>query len=337
MHLQRDGLVGWATGLLVEHDARAPGLLRRAISGSPQGRQAIFAALALEHSQQRHDQVLGVGRGEAGRSALLRDAAARHIVNASYGICPEGFLGALERVGLKPLRSPGFYRDLHNLFLDPSQKHRAAALRHIGAITGDTIQIVMAVRAPFTTHSIVSRLRHIGEAEAFMRSVDIVQNINTAATDEAILDAAASLRPETRLATLIDRLVKRADVLPAPPIPDDEEVRGFASAADVISTGRHYRNCLRTKLRDVLSGYRAYVEFRGEVIMEFVRLSNERWLYVDCHGPRNAPVGEDLEEAARRKAGVHGIPHVMERSPWQGFGACGGLVPDLLNPILDAA
>lgn len=338
MNLQGDGLLGWATGLLIDYDTRAPGLLRRALSASPQRRQAIFSALAHQHEQGRHDQGIGVGGRAADALALfLRDGSPRGLVEAVYGSCPSGLLGALERIGLKPLRSSRSYRDLHILFLDPAEKHRAIGLRHIGNITDHTIQIVMALRAPFSTHGVISRLRHIGEAKAFMRGVDIVQRINSKATDEAILDAVAALRPETRLPTLIDRLVKRADVMPAPPIPHDEEVRVFASATEVIAAGRHYRNCLRSKLRDILSGQSGYVVFRGGAIMEFSRLSHGGWLYVGCHGPRNFPVSEDIEDAARRKAVAHGIPHIVARGAWEGFGACGSLLPDPVNPLSRAA
>jgi hypothetical protein len=280
--------------------------------------------------------------GAGGRSAdalalFLRDASPRQIVEAVYGSCPNGFLGALERAGLKPFGSARAYRDLYSLFLDPAENHRTTALRHVGIVTEKTIQIVMALRAPFATHAVVSRLRHVGEAEAFMRAVDIVQRINTKATDDAILDAVAALRPETRLNTLIDRLVKRADVLPAAPIPDDEEVRGFTSAAEVIAAGRRMRNCLRGRLKAILEGHSGFVTFRDEFIMEFSRLSNGRWLYMECHAARNAPVPKDVEEAARRKAAMHGIPHVVARDPWAGFGAIGDLVPDGVNPLRDVA
>jgi hypothetical protein len=153
-----------------------------------------------------------------------------------------------------------------------------------------------------------------------MRAVRVVQQINSRATDGTILEAISASRPDTRLNTVIDRFVKRADILPAAPIPPDHEVRVFRSAAELIAAGRRYRNCLRTKLRSVLSGQSAFIEFRGEVIVEFVRLSTGAYLYVGCHAPRNGPVEDEVECAAQEMAAAHGIPHVVVASPWEGFG-----------------
>jgi hypothetical protein len=316
----------------------APGLLRRGISGGEQPRQAIFAALALEAISAAEDKEVATNRQDTTSWAnLLRDASPREIIKASYGTCPDGFLGALGRIGPKPLRYPRSYADLHRLFSEPVHKHRASALRHVGQITDSTIQIVMALRAPFTTHCIISRLRHIGEAQAFMDAVEIVQSINTQATDEAILDAAKALRPETRLNTLIDRLVKRADILPPCPIPEDDEVRGFKTAAEVIATSRRMQNCLHRKLKGLLEGYSNYCLFRGEVIMEFARLSTGSYLFVGCHARQNGPVADEIEDAAKEKAATHGIPHVVLPSPWQGLGACGSLLPDQNNFVPELA
>lgn len=335
--MQDHGLLGWPTRCALEHDLRAPALIRRILSARPACRQAIFAALAFENMEGVSPAKEGPERS-VGRSTLLRDGSANEIIEHAYGNCPEGFLGVLARIGPRPFRTPRAYVELHRLFSEPAEKHRALALRHVGTITESTIQIITMLRFPYATHAVVSRLSHVGEALAFMTAVGGVQQINTKATDVAILEAISALRPETGLNTLIDRLVKRADVLPPGPIPDDHEVRGLRSAPDLIATGRRYRNCLTTKLKSVLGGRSAFIEFRREAIVEFVRLSTGSFLYVGCHTYRNGPVSDEVEQAAQDKAAANGIPHVLLPSCWDGFGACGSLLPgrDDLLPELAA-
>ena len=127
----RDGLLGWATGRLIEHDARAPGAIRRLLASSPGRRQAIFALLAAELASERQDQIVGVNDEDAAtrRSEIIRDGGARDVMVELLGRePPDGLRGALERLGLNPMPDARLYGRLIEIFTDPSAKIAAEAL-----------------------------------------------------------------------------------------------------------------------------------------------------------------------------------------------------------------
>ncbi|HKP79031.1 MAG TPA: hypothetical protein VJU34_07890, partial [Phenylobacterium sp.] len=143
IRLNDDALLGWIEPTLVAHENNAPSLLRRVLQSSHLVRQAIYAALAFDHAERVHHPVLKRSRPskvEPELSLLLRDGRASDIIAAVYGVVPEGFLAALERCGASPLR-PAHYLRLFMIFATGDER-KANALRHIGQITDQSIQVV---------------------------------------------------------------------------------------------------------------------------------------------------------------------------------------------------
>ena len=318
--IQKDGLLGWATARLIHHDGLAPGVIRRLLASGPMRRQSVFMLLASEVVRERHLQIVGgePDQEEALRRAqVLRDGRAGDVVALAIDRVPEGLLGALERLGLKPLHDPRLYARLCEVYLRPDQRHVADALRHVGAITATMLRIIDILPTELLCSATLTRLRSPDEAAEFVEAMAMAQVVNSRATDEVVRERLGRLAPDAELTTLVSRLIRRADIELAQPIPADNEVSPIRTVREMIWTGRRLRNCLSTdpKIVSALAGRRAYALFRDTVVLEFAPLSDGRWLYLEPHGFGNAPVGEDVEQEARAKVIASGLACLPATEP----------------------
>jgi hypothetical protein len=311
--------LGFATGRLIEHDTNAPGVIRRLLCSGPARRQGVFAVIATEIVAERHREITGEHDDHAAavaKSEVLRDGRARDVIAQATGDhVPDGLLGALERIGLSPLKLSLSYRHLIDVFTQPEQRHIADGLRHIGAIHDKTLMILDKL-PPFLIHpQVLSRLDSVMDARAFVEAVAFAQTVNSAATDERILGALAHMGAQTTLPELVARFVRRADHELGQPIPADDEVTPIRTIQEMIVTSRRFRNCLGTNKRIVsaLRGRTAHAIYKeGVAIIEFIALSDGSWVYGGSYGPRNEVVGDEVETAAKAKCAAAGVPHLRQ-------------------------
>jgi hypothetical protein len=319
MLTQKDGLLGWATGRLVLHDNNAPGVLARLLTSGPMFRQSVFALIAHELAAERHHQITG---GEDKdllhrKATALRDGRATEVIAFATGDrIPDGLLPALERVGLEPFKSPTSYRRLVQMFLDPTMAPAAKALRNTGSTTEQMVRCVGALPMWLVTSEVLKRLETLSDALGFATAVGFAQEVNSMATQEAILCAIGQISDETTLPELIGRFVQKADKALAEPIAADDEVTPIRTCAEMAAISRAFEVCLslHQKLTGALHGRMAYAIFRDEVVMEFGGLSDGSWVFMGCHGKANGLVEPHLSRAAEAKCDAAGIPHV-KRSP----------------------
>lgn len=331
----RLGLLGWATGRLIEHDARAPGAIRRLLCSGPARRQAVYALIASELAAERHEQIARAYKGDADieRSEIVRDGGAREVLAELLGRePPDGLKGALERVGLNPLIDPRLYAKLIELYTDPAARRPREALKYVGQIRPVMIRAIDILPTCLLHHNVLTRLTSMTDAHGVVEAVQFAKSVNSRATDEVILEAVARMREEAKLEELIARFIRRADRPLAAPIPADEDVWPVQSVVTLVGTARHFRNCLATERKVVgaLRGRAAYAVLRGEVVMEFLALSTGAFLFVGAHGKKNGAVSPELHALARSKCVAAGVPFVPANSG--GDGVFGGLV-DPYDPV----
>ena len=245
------------------------------------------------------------------KAEVLRDGRAREVIGLAIGDhVPDGLLGALERVGLSPLKLSLGYRHLIDVFMQPEQRHVADGLRYVGAIHDKTLMIIDKL-PPWLIHpQVLTRLDSVSDAQAFAEAIGFAQSVNSATTNERILGALAHMGAQTTLPELVARFVRRADRELGQPVPADSEVTPIRTIHEMIVTSRRFRNCLGTNKRIIsaLRGRTAYANFKGLAIMEFVALSDCSWVYAGSYGVRNDTVGDDVETAARAKCAAAGVP-----------------------------
>lgn len=78
------------------------------------------------------------------------------------------------------------------------------------------------------------------------------------------------MAPSSTLPRVLDRFVRRADRLPAHPIPvADNDLRPLTTMKEYLEAARRYRNCLSSKLDHAAAGHLAVADFRSEALLEF--------------------------------------------------------------------
>lgn len=311
-----DTPLGWATDSLVQLDPLAPGLISRVLTASPKSRQAIFTVLASRLLIAEHNDALG--RADDGDDAnlalILREGRPREILELVFGRVPDGWLGALERLGGQPMANLNSYVKLHAIFGNPRHRRRAEALRHVGQVSEKMLLVLDTLDERWVHAEALKRLPTTVAAKDFNRAIAFAQSVSSRATDEAVVTAIGLLAPTAPLAAIVRRFVRRADRFPPHPITGDDELRPLTSARDFIEAGRRYRNCLATLLDRALAGQVAFAEYRREAIAELRPLTLGRgWLLEQVHVARNALVPAELAQAVEAKCATFGIPRVDAR------------------------
>lgn len=307
-----DALLGWIEPMLVAHENNAPALLRRVLQSSHLVRQAIYAALAFDHVEQARLPVLKPSRpamAEPELSLLLRDGRASDIIAAVYGVVPQGFLAALERCGASPLR-PAHYLRLFMMFAMGDER-KVNALRHIGQITDQSIQVVEELLPVLLDGKIVSRMSSRAKVRDINDSLSFIRRVCSRATDTAIENAIRNLEPHSKVETIIARFVKRADRFPSQPFEADDELTPLNTVKALTVASYRYRNCLKHQIGRAITGATAYAEFRGSLILELQPLADGGWLLTAVHSHANGLVDPDDERAAKDKCASLGVSHIL--------------------------
>ncbi|SUW17463.1 hypothetical protein [Brevundimonas diminuta] len=304
----RDGLLGWTLPSLLHLDDQCHGVLARVLSAAPGRRQAIFAALAVRDIEGEiayaNEDLLPPPFAE-----IVRHGRSAEILRHAFGEVPQGFPGLLERVGEWPLPRPQSYIALRDLVAS-GEPRSICALRDSGRITLRKLDILSSLDPRWRHANTLSRLDTPAEAVRFNAAIEFVQGVCSKADDEAIALAIANMSGTGSLPRLLHRFIRRADRLPANPVPaGDVELRPFTSMREYLDAARRYRNCLASKLDQVAAGRFAIAEFKDQALLEFRSLTaGAGWMLWLVHGPRNGPTPLKVYEEAEAKCDRLGIP-----------------------------
>lgn len=318
--MREGGLLGWSTSALIRADDEAPGTIARVLTAAPARRQAIFAALAAHEGKagvfDAGDDLFPQSFAEVVRHGRVRD-----ILRMAFGDVPDGLPNLLERIGERPLDRPGDYLTIHQI-LARNDLRAAEALRGSGRITRRKLEVLSALDPRWHHSNTLERIDTGAEAITFNAAVEFVQSVCSRATDEAVAQAIAQMRPTSTMPRLLDRFVRRADRLPPHPVPaGDNELRPLTTMRDHLEAARKYRNCLASKVGQVAAGRIAIAEFKDECLVEFRPFTSHigGWMFWLCHGPRNGLVPLSTMNAAAAKCDVLGIPRQDEDTGGSGW------------------
>jgi hypothetical protein len=176
-------VTGWVLDPLISCDEAFPGVLRRALVGSPLRRQGIFIALAQLNVSHPEGLVIKLRPlVSAGIFDLtcplaiigkaLMTARVRDILRSLYGPV-EGLIGTLGRLGFDPL-TPEDYRALIEIHTDPRYRLRTRLMRNMTTITGQGIRTLLALKPPYVLPVLVRRLTVPEQVEDFQCSIDLI-------------------------------------------------------------------------------------------------------------------------------------------------------------------
>lgn len=298
--MREGGLLGWATDALVKLDDEVPGVISRVLTGAPARRQAVFAAVAAQEIKagvfDASDDFFPPSMAE-----VIRHGRPVEILHRAFGDVPEGLPGLLERIGERPLDRPHDYMAIHQM-LARNDVRAADALRGAGRITRRKLEVLSALDPRWHHANTLERIDTGAEALRFNAAVEFIQSVCSRVSDETVAQSIAMMQPTSTLPRLLDRFIRRADLLPINPVPvGDNELRPLQTVRDYLDAGRRYRNCLTNKLSHVAAGRMAVAEFREECLVEFRPVSSGGWIKWLCHGPRNGPLPVAIDEAADAK------------------------------------
>jgi hypothetical protein len=301
-------ITGWALDPLTRCDEACPGILRRALVGSPLRRQTIFMALGHLTTSNPEDLATKLRLLVCGDSTdptcplaiigqALMTVRVRDLLRALYGPV-EGLIGTLSRLGFDPLAPEDYWR-LTQIHTDPRHRSRARILRSLRTVTGQNIRTLLALQPPYLLPILVRRLSSIRQVDDFQCSIDLIKRLVPEVTDAALVASLNSLRPSTHIHEWVTRWLHRATVfLNDPPIQDDGEYVLLNSATAIRDAARRFSNCLaRDRLVHCALGREGYVEHLPSQTLVELRLLNRGAVLEELHGVRNSSVGTEAARA----------------------------------------
>jgi hypothetical protein len=315
---------GWPLSIAVELDTASASFLKFTFYASALKRQAMFVALAaltregpetlaarLHPLVPDDDQTHQTSFEQIARA--LMTARAREIVQALFGEVPDGFSGALNRMGDEPLRKPDLYFTLFEIFSDPQHRVRRNALRQrSGSITATHIEVISRLDPILVHQKVLDRLYGASQADDANATLALVRATVSSATDEAIRQSIESLGERTDLGALFSRWLEKVDQPPVRlPVPeDDPDLAVMTSGNAMISLGRRFRNCASSRIIDLAQGAQVLLEWRHPpgLVAQCHRLTNGMWVLTEVYARSNGRVDPVAAAALRKKLETFGIP-----------------------------
>jgi hypothetical protein len=289
--------VCWASKLAAHIDIVDPGYFGHVVRLSPGFRQVAFAAMAVAVPTDflgptgidDHPAAEDIPNHNLREMAqAIRTQSPRRVLIEAYGSCPEGFMGALGKIG--PVAQPKqFYGRLHDLFTDPGKRQIANVARQFQRFDAVALDILGALDPLFLVPRFAEMVTSVQEALDLAEALSIIRQTCSRATDEA-LDA--SIRHHRgSIPQWIERWLSAADRIPFPLHDLGDEFVPLDSARKMADAGRRYKNCLRSSamIIRVLRGITRFWEHpRFGVIVEAQATGPApEWCFASIHMPRN--------------------------------------------------
>src|SRR3954466_1552596 len=206
---------GWAMAKAAGLDrAGARGLVADLLTASTLRRQTAFVVLATVPLDEPGPFLERLGEPGTSLGDVIRIRRARDLIAATSAITPEavpaGFERALIRIGDKPLRREHLYGRLFAIISQEPHGPKAHALRYCGPITSAIIEALDLLDPALLDPEIVRDIHSPRRAHHANRVLRFIQQVCSAATDEALRVAARQAVGGSGLERLARRWMERA-------------------------------------------------------------------------------------------------------------------------------
>ncbi len=308
---------GWTVEPFCKLDEVAPGFLRQVTSSRPQWRHAVAMAVAnglLDHPDRFLERALGEEPGlpwsdltaRTAKSLLMMSPAA--IIDASFGSCPDGLVGALRKLSFEPLSLEAFLA-LHAVFHDPSLAPQRRTLTQLAHLDEGYFEAIMILDRAILSPVVVRRVRDGRGAERLNALLTSLRRFCSTATDAALTKSVSDLQPDTSTAEWARSWLARADQnVPAPPWSGGDGLIALTSGELLAMAGRSTRTCIRTRVSTMLAGRAAYyLEPNAGVIACVVRTTTG-WLTTQIVGTANGSVLPRVRDSVFDILESNGVP-----------------------------
>ena len=251
---------------------------------------------------------------------VLRDGRARAMLAHAFGDVPYGWLGCLGKFGGTPMSNIQPYIRLRANFTDQANAQKARAITLLDSLSESTLAVIDTLDPQWVLPQVLKRLTRKAEAADFNRVMAFAMSASSRSS-VGVVEAINRMQPDATLAAIVERLIHRADVFPEHPLRETQEMHPLTSPRSFLEAGRHFHNCLKTKIAQSLAGRAAYAVFRlggepgpeTECVVELRPLTyGFGWILREVHGHRNEFVNRRLIEASTAGCAEQGIPGLDE-------------------------
>jgi hypothetical protein len=318
IRLPRGGLqpiTGWPLKQFGMIEQARAGFLWRAMHTRPQWRQAAFAVLASDilddprgflfrATGECDEQQNWSGRLSRFGQAIL-EMRPRDIIETAFGDCPDGVLGALDKIGFEALRAEAYPR-LHAIFAsdDPALRSRRRCLEQLSLLHEGHLDSIETLDPAALTPTIVNRHASRERAARLNEEIGLIKLLCSSATDDALRSSLEGDHYD-RYPGWTGRWLQKVDMplpraLPTDPLPFLERI----TPATAKAIGQEFENCLGRDSEGLsgmmMSGVFAMLAWREEgLLIELTLLDDGSWMSRRIHARCNAPVTDDMRLKVR--------------------------------------
>jgi len=309
---------GWTVEPFCKLDEAAPGFLRHVTSARPQWRHAVAMAVAgglLDHPDRFWARACGDETITlpwidviAQMAELLLRMSPAAIIEASFGACPDGLLGALRKLGFEPLSIEAFLA-LHAVFNDPSLAGQRKVVTQLAHLDEGHFEAIMILDRAILSPMVVRRVKDGRRAERLNALLGSLRRFCSTATDAAVAKSISDLRPETSTASWARSWLARADQnVPPPPWVGGDGLIALTSGDLLAMAGRTTQTCIKTRVSTMLAGRAAYYLEPNAGVIACVIRTTTGWLTTQVVGTGNGAVLPRIRDEVFDILEANGVP-----------------------------
>jgi len=298
-------------------DEAQPGLLRFATSSRPEWRHAVAMAVAnslFDHADQFYLSATGEPPEEGPWSAILAQVAnllmimePKAIIEASFGSCREGIVGALRKLDFDPLTREAFM-SLHSGFVDPAASVWRKSVMQLPRLDQDLFEAACALDPKLLSPGLIQRANSRAGAERLNRQVTAIRRHCSTATDEALMKSLSDLGADTSTEGWSRSWLARADQnIPAPPWVGTETLVPLNSGEALNKAARATRTCVRSRISYVLEGRASYYLDVESRVIACVILTSSGWIATQVVAEGNGVIPPDIQKRVFDTLEANGI------------------------------
>lgn len=320
---------GWPLPAFGTLDAASPGFLWQTMQMRPLWRQAVFLAMSaglMERPVEFLARSIGEVEPDAAWANVLAELAAtlrlmkpREVVEGAIGACPDGLLGALDKLGFEPM-SPEGYGRLTSFFRNPTARKRRKVVEQIAHLDEDRLLAIEALDEVLLTPTIAMRAGRSRDAVRLNAQVAAARLLCSGVSDQDLRVAIEADNGRLGRDWFSKLLSRRADRL----LPLDHPTDGDAEFERVTPFNRRrfgeaFQNCLGRHdmlLGRFLSGTWAMVAWApAQVLVETTLSTDSSWLLTGLHAHANGRVTRATIERVAARLGPLGVKCFLAAKP----------------------
>tara|TARA_R110002051_G_scaffold231966_1_gene293812 strand:- start:1839 stop:2942 length:1104 start_codon:yes stop_codon:yes gene_type:complete len=326
-------LEGWPLVFAAELETHSPGFLLHALGSKARWRQAFYVFLAVTGLDRAAEFLMRANGSEFDMpwnslldelGQCLRAMRPKDILSASLSEIPEGLGGALSKLGMRPMPSPECYEKLVAVLSDtePAGRQRAKTLLQLVHLDANILDVVLSADPVALIPSIIPQISSTERVQRLNACLTALRSL-AGASDEALRHSLEEHATTFRLHEFVQSWLPKVSILPVSCGLEDHPQFERVVPATAAKVGKRYRNCLATKIPDLLTGvWSAWIWEPGNLVVVLTAVE-QGFVLSGVFAYENAPPPEEHAAQVREVLAKAGII-CLNRVP----------IPDAVKPLL---